>query len=214
MSTGTHGSGLTLPPLASAILSLHLVSAVFSPQTGLPIQYIIEPTNGITSPNYTLPPSTTLIQNDKLFHAVVTSLGALGVVYSVTISTVPFYWIRETRKMIDWKQAKMLLEQGARGSILGYHNAEVWVNPYTEKALVTLREKVEGGRGGEGSVSLFATLLENLPALKEVKVVLDEHHVVDDIFKWSGIILAVFMRHFPLLVPTVSLSRHMHMYTG
>jgi hypothetical protein len=207
-STGTHGSGLTLPPLASMISSIHLVSAKFDPQTGLPIQYRIEPTDGITDPKLHYPASSyPLIQNDDVFNAAMTSLGAFGIVYSVTLTSVPFYWIQEMREMVDWPSARSVLEQGPQGGILSYHNAEVWVNPYTTKALITRREKVTKAPASglvEQSLSMFAALLEKLPALQAVKKVLDKTHIVDDTFKELGIILAVFLRHFPLLVPSVS----------
>jgi hypothetical protein len=189
------------------IRAVHLVSAKFDPQSGLPIQYHIEPTDGITDPAKQ-PASSILVQDDNVFNATVTGLGALGVVYSVTIATVPFYWIREMREMIEWPAAKTLLEQGPQGGILSFHNAEVWVNPYTSKVLVTRREKVETKPKetlADATLSMFVTFLERLPAIRAVKKVLDDTNAEEATFKELGVILSVFLRHFPLLVPSVSI---------
>jgi hypothetical protein len=208
-ATGTHGSGLTLPPLASMIVGINLISGQFDPKSGLPIQYRIEPTDGITDPKRA-PAGWILQQDDEDFNAAVTAIGAIGVVYSVTITTVPFYYVRETREMVDWPIAKALLEHGPQGDILKYHNAEVWVNPYTYQTLLTRREietSVPANEAADPSLSMHASLLKELPALHTV---LDRifpngfSDITDEIAKVLGIILALFLRHFPLLVPSVS----------
>lgn len=138
---------------------------------------------------------------------MMTGLGAVGVIYSVTIATVPFYWIRELRELVKWPAATELLKEGPQGSILKYHNAEVWVNPYTSLTLLTRREKVTStptaGELAGPSLSIYATLVKELPALHTV---VHEIHgsIGDDIMKWLGILLGLFLRLFPLLVPTVS----------
>jgi hypothetical protein len=215
-ATGTHGSGLTVPPLASMICSVHLVSAKFD-ANGQPIQYRIEPTNGITDPALHSPP-TMLIQNDETFNAVTTGLGAFGVVYAVTISSVPFYWITETRQKVDWPTAKSLLEQGPRGDILKHHNAEVWINPYTADTLITRRDLVATQPPGElagPTISPFASLLQELPALRVLaeSIINDKNVAFKDVSFEAGVTLAAFLKNFPLLVPTVlniSLSTQDH----
>ncbi len=138
--TGAHGSGITLPPLAAMIRGVTLVSANFGPD-GKPIVYRIEPSNGITDPQKH-PKTSVLVQDDATFNAIIVGLGAFGVVYSVTIETVPFYWIREFRESVDWSVAKKRLQQGPSGDILSFHNAEVWLNAYNSRALITKREVV------------------------------------------------------------------------
>ena len=186
------------------ICSVHLVSATFG-VNGLPIQYRIEPSNGI-SDHKKQPSSVVLIQDDETFNAVVTGLGAFGVIYAVTITTVPFYWIRQLRQMVDWPTAKQLLQQGPDGDILKYHNAEVWFNPYTSKTLITRREKTTQPGDGktDSNPGIFATLLMALPALRAVTDIFDWMNVVEDVSKDLGNTLAAFLMHFPLLLPTAS----------
>jgi hypothetical protein len=200
-ATGTHGSGLTLPPLASMIIGINLVSAQFD-ESGCPIQYRIEPTNGITDPKLHNSPWV-LKQDDREFYAVLTGLGAMGVIYSVTITTVPFYWVRELRQILDWSTAKKLLAQGPQGDILKYHNAEVWVNPYTSDTLLTLRETTTTQPAGTlagPSSNMWDALVKALPALQIVA-----NHIFPnfDPSKELGIVLGMFLKCFPLLVPPV-----------
>jgi hypothetical protein len=135
-----------------------------------------------------------------------TGLGAVGIIYSVTIATVPFYWIRELREMVKWPTARELLKEGPQGSILKYHNAEVWVNPYTSLTLLTRREKVAMPPAGEladPNLSIYATLLKQLPALHTVAHEILDGSITEDITKWLGIILGLILRFFPLLIPKV-----------
>ena len=205
-STGTHGSGLTIPPLAGMIRGVNLVSAKFG-SDGKPIIYRIEPTGGITDPNRHSGP-VVLLQDDKTFNAVIVGLCAFGVVYSVTIETLPFYWVEETRQLVDWSIAKGFLEQGPNGSILKCHNSEVWLNPYTKQALITRREvtTTPPKDGGGSSVSVFVTLIKLLPALKTVLQNMEKafQTIGDDIIRELGEILAGILKEFPLLIPFVS----------
>jgi hypothetical protein len=122
------------------IRGVTLVSANFGPD-GKPIVYRIEPTDGMTDPQKHRGNSV-LIQEDDTFNAITVGLGAFGVVYSITIESVPFYWIREYREFVDWSIARKRLQQGPSGDILSFHNAEVWLNAYNSRALISRREKV------------------------------------------------------------------------
>ena len=188
------------------IRGVNLVSAKFGAD-GKPIIYRIEPTGGITDPHRHSGP-VVLLQDDKTFNAVIVGLCAFGVVYSVTIETLPFYWVEETRQLIDWSTAKGLLEQGPSGSILKCHNAEVWLNAYTRTALVTRREvtTTPPKNGGDSSVSLFVTLIKLLPALKTVLNHLEKtfQNIGDEIIRELGQILGGILKEFPLLIPSVS----------
>jgi hypothetical protein len=207
-ATGTHGSGITIPPLSSMICGITLVSANFDRETGLPIIYRIEPQDGITDAQKHPSSTSVLIQDDVVFNAAVVGVGALGVVYSVTIKSVPFYYIREFRESVDWPAARKVLEQGPKGDILKYHNAEVWINPYTSKALITRREQIterpsESDLAGPG-LTMHASLAANLPALQTIKAKITGSGLAKDLDKDIGIVLAVFLKSFPLLVPSVS----------
>jgi hypothetical protein len=187
------------------ILGINLISGQFNASSGLPIQYRIEPMNGISDPKLHSA-SWTLIQDDQEFNAAMTGLGAMGVVYSVTISTVPFYWVRELREIVDWPTARRLLQQGPQGDILKYHNAEVWVNPYTSQVLLTRRETTTTPPTGEPtppSMHILDAIMKDLPALHTVMKDIPGD-ITDDLERLLGIILALLLRLFPLLLPSVS----------
>jgi hypothetical protein len=201
-ATGTHGSGLTVPPLADSIVGINLISAQFD-ESGHPIQYRIEPKNGITDPKLHRPPWV-LIQDDGDFNAIRTGLGAMGVIYSVTVTTVPFYWVKEHRQVVDWPTARKMLEKGPQGDILKYHNAEVWINPYTSLALLSLRETTTTRPTCElaGAASnIWATLAVEIPSLNPII-----SHIFGncDPAEVVGHVLAVFLRYFPRFVPKVN----------
>lgn len=183
-----------------------LVSAKFG-SDGKPIVYRIEPTNGMTDPSRHTGPIV-LLQDDKVFNAVIVGLCAFGVVYSVTIETLPFYWVVETRQLTDWSTAKKLLEQGPDGNILNCHNSEVWMNPYTKKALITRREvtTTQPKDAGDSTMSVFATLIKQLPALEKVLHSLEvkSKSFEDEIIRALGLILGLILKAFPLLIPFVS----------
>jgi hypothetical protein len=193
------------------IIGINLVSAKFD-ESGSPIQYRIEPTNGVTDPKLHNSPWV-LKQDDREFYAVLTGLGAMGVIYSVTITTVPFYWVRELRQIVDWSTAKKLLAQGPQGDILKYHNAEVWVNPYTSDTLLTLRETTTTQPAGTlagPSLNMWDALVKALPALQIVA-----NHIFPnfDPSKELGIVLGRFLKCFPLLVPPVSSATCQSLFT-
>ena len=187
------------------IRGIHLVSAQFGAD-GKPIQYRIEPKDGITDPAKHVGPAR-LVQEDALFYAVATGLGAFGVAYSVTISTVPFYWIRETRELTTWSAAKTLLQQGPTGDVLNHHNAEVWISPYTSDALITRRDSVpapEASQLAGPNDNPFVRLMSELPALREVAAEIQGDGIPDELSAIAGAVLAAFLKNFPLLVPPVS----------
>jgi len=107
ISTGTHGSGITLGPLADSVRSVDMIT-----EEGKLIR--IEPTDGITDPTlFKLQfPNVELKQDDDWFYSVVVSMGTMGVIYSLYLQVTDVYWLEEIRTLSTWKEAKALLEQG------------------------------------------------------------------------------------------------------
>lgn len=123
ISTSTHGSGISLGPLSSAVVSLELATADGR-------LYQIEPTNGVTDPTKFLNkrPRVVLKQDDDWFYSNVVSLGCMGVVYSVTLRVLKKYWLSETRTLSTWDQVKGDLRAGTL--LTENRHCEVLVNPY------------------------------------------------------------------------------------
>jgi hypothetical protein len=169
-----------------------LVSNKFD-SDGQPIIYRIEPSNGMTDVNKHSGPIV-LLQDDETFNAVIVGLGAFGIIYSVTIETVPFFWLVETR-------------EGPDGDILKYHYADVVVNPYTQQALITRRSATTTPPPEDkihSTLSSWATFIQRLPALKSVFNAMDLSKPLDDVIWGLGTTLALLLKTFPLLVPSVS----------
>jgi hypothetical protein len=181
-----------------------LVSNKFD-SNGQPTVYRIEPSNGMTDVNKHSG-LVVLLQDDETFNAVIVGLGAFGVIYSVTIETVPFFWLEETRELVKWSEAKQLLNQGPNGDILKYHYADVVVNPYTQQALITRRSVTMTPPPPDkihSTLSSWATFIQRLPALKSVFNAMDLNQPLDDVVWVLGTTLALLLKTFPLIVPFV-----------
>ncbi|MEM7036870.1 MAG: hypothetical protein AAF570_07825, partial [Bacteroidota bacterium] len=118
VSTSTHGSGITLGPFPSMVRSLVLATTGHyngtkigsaKPINGISL-YRIEPSDGITNPDKYDDPNVLLIQNDQCFESVVTSMGCMGVIYSVVIEVSQNYWLSEVRTKSDWASTMAKLQ--------------------------------------------------------------------------------------------------------
>src|SRR2546423_1464509 len=141
ISTSTHGSGIKLGAFPSMVAALVVLNA-----GGELLQ--IEPTNGISEPvafAQKYGAERKLMQDDKLFNACVVGMGCLGIVYAVVLKVRPKYWLKETREVLPWPDARALL---AAGNILNdFRHVEVLLNPHKvdgqHKCLLTTRELLE-----------------------------------------------------------------------
>lgn len=109
LSTSTHGSGVSHPAFPGLVRSLDVVT--YDAQGNVIVQRV-EPTNGITDPAKfatwvaTQPVAIALVQDDNVFDAWTVSIGCLGAIYSVTLTAVPTYWLRETRTVEWWSDVQ------------------------------------------------------------------------------------------------------------
>lgn len=187
ISTSTHGSGIGLGPLSSAVVSLELAAADGR-------LYQIEPANGITDPLKfrNKHPDIELKQDDDWFYSNVVSLGCMGVVYSVTLRVIKKYWLSETRTLSTWTQVKSDLRAGT--VLAENRHYEVLVNPYEVNGqrvcLVTRRNFAD--EPTEPIIfrphrNFFAELIGELPGTTEALLFLfDEFpHLTPRVINWA-----------------------------
>ncbi len=145
IATATHGTGITLGPIAASVASIILVG-----EKGT--IYRIEPSDGITDPekyksHY---PENQLLQDDDFFNAVLVSMGCMGVIYSVIMKVRDAFYLEEKR-IADvhecyWEDLK---EGNQIEKLLNANrHFEIWVNPYEisgkHNCLVTKRNIYKG----------------------------------------------------------------------
>jgi FAD/FMN-containing dehydrogenase len=141
ISTSTHGSGLKLGSFPSMVAALVILTA-----EGELLQ--VEPANGISEPAafaQKYGAERKLMQDDKLFNACVVGMGCLGIVYAVILWVREKYWLKETREVMAWSDARALF---AAGKILDdFRHVEVLLNPHKvdgmHNCLVTTRELLD-----------------------------------------------------------------------
>ncbi len=124
--TGTHGSSLTFGAISTMVKSVVLVTNDLD-ASGQVRSYRIEPTKGITDKASYPAHQPQLIQDDAVFHSVVVSFGAMGLVYSMVLEVEARYYLDEKREVTTWPAVKEALRNGLlqRGD-----NIFVQINPY------------------------------------------------------------------------------------
>lgn len=144
VSTSTHGSGITLPPFPDMVQSLVLATtgrwngktiSGSNPGNGV-YYYRIEPTEGITDPGKYSDPRIELIQDDDCFNSVICSMGCFGIIYSVVIEVMQFYWLAEKRTLTTLDHVMRSLTPNPKNPghvpdiLLNTRNYEVLIQPY------------------------------------------------------------------------------------
>ncbi|KAJ3541563.1 hypothetical protein NM208_g4556 [Fusarium decemcellulare] len=154
ISTGTHGSGVTLGNLASLVRAIVLVS-----ESGT--VYQIEPKDGITDPTKFAPEpgvvAQVLKQDDDWFRSALVAMGCLGLIHSYILEVVPAFLLSEKRCVTTWQTFKSQLAGGISSEPLSNRYFEIDINPYVTAgvnvAVTTVRNvppagtKPGGGRG-------------------------------------------------------------------
>jgi hypothetical protein len=105
-NTGTHGGDFDRPPIADAVVAMHLVADGGK-------QYWIESVDDRYAPQltdddrlhalYGGPDVFEIIRDNDVFNAVLVSAGRFGVIYSVVLRAVPQYSLYERRRLYIWQ---------------------------------------------------------------------------------------------------------------
>ncbi len=113
LNTGTHGGDFDRPPIADAVLAMHLVTdggkhywieAVSNEYPQLTDDFMMSIEFGITE--YGGIENFEIIRDNNVFNAVLVSAGRFGVIYSVVLRAVPQYALHERRRLHVWQDFK------------------------------------------------------------------------------------------------------------
>ncbi|MFL5352125.1 FAD-binding protein [Archangium sp.] len=174
ISTGTHGTGAALGPIASCVRSLVLVT-----ESG--IVYQLEPRNGISDPvkfaaRY---PGIILKQDDDWFQSNVVAMGCMGLIYAYTLEVMPAYHLVENRTLTTWEKLKPQLLDAPPGQlpslITAHRHFEIDVNPYAVEGahtcvVVTRALHTGPTSGSRGFSNWISGLLAQIPLIEETLV--------------------------------------------
>src|SRR5258708_15173066 len=143
MATGSHGGDIFLPPLADAVMAIHLIGPGGQ-------EWWIERSQGLTAGTEadtqsqlqtiatTVPGADDEIcsgvivkKDDDFFRSVLVSVGRMGFVYSLVVKAVPAFKLTETRSNDTWETFKNNLTAGSfPGFVEGLHSLQVLINPF------------------------------------------------------------------------------------
>lgn len=159
MATGSHGGDIFLPPIADAVMAIHLIgpggqewwiersrglTAGTEAQTQQELQTIA---STVTGADKELCSGILVKKDDDFFRSVLVSVGRMGFVYALVVKTVPAFKLQETRANDTWETFKNNLTAGTfPGFVEGLHFLQVLINPFgngTHECKVAKRNKVE-----------------------------------------------------------------------
>jgi hypothetical protein len=120
LATGTHGGDFRMPPIADAVMALHLVAdggkhywiereSLFF-ETRLTDDALLRALYG--QPRFGGPGNFEIICADDIFNAVLISAGRFGIVYSFIIAAVRQYSLYQERRLTTWQEIKRRLPNG------------------------------------------------------------------------------------------------------
>ena len=93
ISTGTHGGDVDLPPLADAVMAMHLVT---EGGRELWIERVSQPITADVSLGMVLArscPDTEIVRNDDVFNALLVGFGRFGIIYSYVLHVRPAFYL-------------------------------------------------------------------------------------------------------------------------
>lgn len=143
MATGSHGGDVALPPIADAVMAIHLIGPGGQ-------EWWIEPSSGLTAgteedvrgelqaiatdvtgASTEICDGILVRKDDDLFRAVLVSVGRMGFVYSMVVRTEPAFKLQETRSEAVWETLRDdLTATGFPGFSAGKHFLQIIVNPF------------------------------------------------------------------------------------
>jgi hypothetical protein len=124
ISTGTHGADIRLPPLADAVVALHLVGVGGA-------QHWIEGERPLFSSVRLRGcyPGIQVHHDADLLRAAQVSVGRVGIIYSAVVKVVPQFGLREVRRSTTWR---LIAEELAAGDTLaGLQSLQIAMSPHS-----------------------------------------------------------------------------------
>lgn len=138
ITTGTHGTGRDLAPLADIVLALDVV--VIRPDAAGALRCeslrIEREDAPISTARYVAdakkdPSLPQLVRDTALFDAAIVSMGAFGIVTGLVVRARPEFWLKEDRTATWWGDAKQLIDPASPAE-------EPWLDlAITSRKLVT-----------------------------------------------------------------------------
>ena len=191
ISTGTHGTGLTIPAIHGSVRAIQLVG-----EGGSMIQ--LEPASSKLFKSGEMVGEFVVRHSDEQFQAALVSLGAMGIIYAYYLEVRHEYWLQEKKEIMPWpKVRKMLADktllQSARGVM-------IQINPYAgqnknhpdEHSCLVVTHKTEDKPSHltnlQAMRNLMSIIAANVPLLRRL-------------FYWFlVIVLKVSKKHTPWLL--------------
>lgn len=142
LSTGTHGGDFDRPPIADAVVALHLVADGGK-------HYWIERFNDNQvhftdeirlRSLYSVHPGFEVLYSDDVWRAALNQVGRFGIVYSAVLAVVPQYGLRQSVALDTWENVKAKIAAAApdlfnedftsaSGQVIPQHFLQIAINP-------------------------------------------------------------------------------------
>lgn len=159
MATGSHGGDIFLPPIADAVMAIHLIGPGgqewwIERSSGLTAGTESDTQNQLQTIASTIPGADKELcsgilvkKDDDFFRSVLVSVGRAGFVYSLVVKTVPAFKLQETRSDQTWETFRNSLTANTFRSFVGnLHFMSVLINPFgngTHQCKVAQRNVVD-----------------------------------------------------------------------
>lgn len=151
VSTGTHGSALSVGAMQDYVRALHIVTSDTE-------HVFLQPsTNPIINSNFSDIFGAKLKTDDKLFNSALVSFGSFGIIHGIILEAISLFILKVYSIRVDYNKAESLFQylanfnHAARGNLSAFlssfglpsdvdpHHLELIVNPYTSTQNAFLR---------------------------------------------------------------------------